>query len=546
MIRPLGHLPDRNFVLPAILFLVIFLHAHGVAQNRPVRGTVTFMTSEYVYTTLGRNDSLHDSSRVMVISRRDTIAVLKVFAMSSKSSACVVVSSKRTPAPGDTVVSFVPRADISSRDTSAAVKADTAKMLPKSPPAQPRQISGMDNTPPWIKLQGRVSLQDLSFFYSDSRFNQSEPGVGINMTGKFTGSDLSFQIAGNFRTLLRDKNYFTSASSSNQTRVYRLSVDYNDSVNAFSLGRIIPVYAPLIGSVDGASYAHTFGILTLGLAGGFEPSYVPGISYTDMRKFSVFGTLQTSGRNLFQGTAVYSRSYHRSQLTRDLIEGSILWMASDRLSFTGQTDVDLRTHVNNGLSHDAQFTSINASFNYAVIREFSLGLGVSAWRPTYFFEVVQSFPDNFLDTRLRTTPYVRISLNLPGGISAMNSYSPRTSDQGFGKEYMNSSTLGWSDQSFTKIFYRATYTVNTTELTTVRGWTITAQRSISTIFNLDARYQTNRFDLLSFNQRSTTHALALDLLVSAISRVSFWISAERNYGMTMPYTSLFSELSYHF
>ncbi len=530
----------------AVLLPMIMSPPHVAAQNHPVRGTVSFLTSEYVYTTLGRNDSLHDSSLVMVISHRDTTAVLRVVAVSSKSSACAVLSSRRTPAVGDTVISYVPVTLIPRQDTTVPLRRDTAESPHESRPPLSRQTSRVEHTPPWIKLQGRVSLQDMTFLYSDSHFNQSQPGIGINLTGRFTGSDFSFHMFGNFRTLLRDKNFFTSASSSNQTRVYRLSIDYDDSVNSFSIGRIVPAYAPLTGSVDGASIAHTFGIVTLGFSGGFEPAYVPGISYTDMRKFSVSMTLQSEDHRLFQGTVVYSRSYYRSELTRNLVEGSAQVVFNDRLSLYGQTDIDLQTKLNDSLDDKAQFTSINASLNYMVVQALSIGLGVSAWRPAYFFEVIRLYPDNFLDTRIRTTPYVRLSLNLPGGITAMNSYSPRSSDLGFGKEYLNSSSIGWSDQFYTKIFYRAAYTVNTTALTTVRGLTISAQRPISTMLNLNARFQINHFDLPSLDQVSISRAFALDMLVSLIPQVSFWMSAERNYGMTLPYTSLLAELSYHF
>ncbi len=532
-------------VLTLVLWEFVLFRCELPAQGHEAKGKITFITPEFVYTSLGRSNHVEDSSNVNVIAKGDTIARLRVVASSSKSTACRLLSFRRAPAIGDTVVAFVAGEAVALSDSLATRIQDTVMVTPTS--AINHRVIGQGSSLPsaWLTVQGRIALQYTTFIYSDQNYNQSEPGVSVSMKGKLNGTNFTFQISGNFRALIRNRDFIASAYSSNLTKVYRLSFDYSDGVNSLSLGRVVPGAAPLLGAVDGGYVTHTFGDITMGLSGGFEPAYVPGFSFTDLRKIAVFGEYQSPNRRLFDGTVVYSRSYFKTQLSREAMGGSLVINPTQSIFFTAQSEVDLRTVLDGDLTGKAKLTSLNASLNYAAIHELSIGVGVSVWRPTYFFGFIQTVPQEFLDTKLRTTPLFTLRLDAPGGLSASNSYSPRSSDDGFGKEYLNTSSIGWYDRSFTGINYRASYTVNTTLVSRIKGYALSAQRTITTRFNLNLRYQTNRYTLQNFSTTQDTRSLALDLLASLIPNVSLWLSTERNYGNVVRYTYFLAELSYH-
>ncbi len=514
------------------------------AQERIARGTVTFVSPDYVYTSLGRNAGLTDSMRVMVVRRGDTVAVLSVAALSSHSSACRIVSSTRPPAVGDSVRARVPLPARPERDSVTASLIDSLRETAAQPPSPAVRRAPADTG--FLTLQGRASLQYRTLAFSQTEFNQSEPGVALQVRGIVNHSHVSFQIVGNFRTLIRNQDAIARFSSSNLTRVYRMSLDYDDGSTAISIGRVLPQYAPSIGTVDGGMVAHTFGAFTFGLSGGFEPTYITGISPTDLRKFSLFGGYRTPGQLVMQSTIAYSRTYYRSSLVRDVLAGGLTLFPDQSIFLNAQTEVDLRTPANGDLSGRAKMTSLFATLNIRPLRELSFGLGVSSWRPTYFAPTIFSTPSPFVDTRLRTTPMFSVTMYLPRGMSITNNYAPRTSDEQFAKEYSNNTSMNLIDALGTGVTCRGTYFVNAAQFSTVSGWSGSLQRSFATFLDCTVRYQRNRTELASFSQTLRTDALASDVLVNFAGRMSFWISAERDFGDQLSFTTFFTELSYRF
>ena len=84
--------------------LFIALGQIVLAEEKTVTGTVTYVAAGTVYTSLGRESGAKDSTLVYVKSASDTLGILQVFAVSSKSSACRIVTSKREIKTGDSVV----------------------------------------------------------------------------------------------------------------------------------------------------------------------------------------------------------------------------------------------------------------------------------------------------------------------------------------------------------------------------------------------------------------------------------------------------------
>jgi hypothetical protein len=66
---------------------LMFLSHVLLAGEKPVTGTVTYVAAGTVYTSLGRESGVQDSTLLYVKANGDSIAVLRVLAVSSKSSA---------------------------------------------------------------------------------------------------------------------------------------------------------------------------------------------------------------------------------------------------------------------------------------------------------------------------------------------------------------------------------------------------------------------------------------------------------------------------
>jgi hypothetical protein len=531
-----------------ILLLILTLTSLRIdAQTSVVRGKITFITAEYVYTTLGRNDNLRDSMRVAVLSRTDTVAVLRVAALSSKSSACTLISSKRKPVVGDSVVALI-SAEKKSIDSTGIAH------IPGAPAVPPTGRTGInvtekkksEATPAWLKLQGRISAQYFALYFDEKTLDQKTPGMSVNLRGSFTGSSLSFQMSGNFRSIIRDASVIAPGQSSNQTRIYSASIDYNDGENLISVGRVSPPFSPFLGSVDGGYAAHTFGPLTFGLSGGFEPYRIPGIAFTDQKKFALFAGYQSTDHRTLLGSVTYSRSYYQTTLIREVLGGMVTCMPTDLVYFTIQSEFDLRTKLNDQLSMKGKLTSILANVNVSVLRGLSFGVGVAAWRPTYFFPSIQPLANNFVDLTLRATPTFTANCSLIRGVYVSNSYSPRTSDSAFGKEYMNNSSIQFSDFLGSGVHWGATYTLNATSLSDSKGYNVNAQRELFRGAQIDLRYQTNRYTMRPLVQTIDSHDVAGTLMLQIFQQASFWIGVDRYTGNSNPFTSINTELSYRF
>jgi hypothetical protein len=87
-----------------ILLAHIVLCAALIAQDRLVTNRVSFLAGTTVYVSAGRKDGLADSCKALILKNQDTVAVLSMIAVSSKSSSWSVDRSSR-----EIVVALRPR-----------------------------------------------------------------------------------------------------------------------------------------------------------------------------------------------------------------------------------------------------------------------------------------------------------------------------------------------------------------------------------------------------------------------------------------------------
>ena len=520
-----------------ILFLV------GItawAQDISVKAKVTYISSGTVYVSAGRSSGLMDSMLVYVVAGKDMTATMKVFAVSSKSSACTVLNSKREIVVGDNVVGIVPRTE--NKDVAALLPADTAsgEKIEARRSTLPQSVETRG-----LVVQGRVSLQYYTALFDNSAYNLSQPGLIVSMRVASRDLPLTMEMYGNLRSVSRGGMSPFSSDASNESRIYRLSLEYDDQANVVTFGRILSLYAPSIGSIDGVQYARRFGNFITGGSIGFQPTLSQqGIS-TETKKMSLFARYEKREFYNLSITTAYARTYVSSQLDREAVSLALSAYSSDGLSVYGYSDVDLRTKNDNRFEVSPTVSSALFMVNYRVAYFLTLGIGADASRPVYPFVSVQSLPDSMLDHTLRSGSTLSLNLSLANGLGWYNTYTPRSSDAGFGKDYTNYSSLYWSNAFSSGVTIRATHTLTSNSFTTARGYGVNIQRNILGL-DLSMRYQQSTYDIVQLGESNLGQTYGADIMTLLTSRVSWVMSfdAIRGYGSTM--NAVFTELSWRF
>ncbi|MBX2990816.1 MAG: hypothetical protein KF749_06555 [Bacteroidetes bacterium] len=525
----------RRYVWVCIL---LALSARGEVKH--IRGKVTYVASGTVYTSLGRESGVQDSTLLFVVSGSDTTA-LKVFAVSSKSSACRVLHGTRSTGIGDEVFGTIEIVETIRPATDTIRTADQPSRVPLPNPRALPPVSVQENI---LSVRGRLSAQYFASLYDNTLFNSSQPGVVVNLRGTLRDIPLKFDVYANVRTLSVGNKSPFSGGAINQTRVYGLSVSYDDGENVLSFGRIIPVFSPSIGYIDGALVSKAFGNLTAGVTVGYQPAFNLRSISTDYRKVAVFAQYRTPDRIALSVSTAYARTYFRSALDREVT--SVLMNASlaSNLFLYANTEIDLRRKSGSNFILSPKLTGANVHLNYRIIRPVSVGIGADASRPYYSFETVRHIPDSLLRNDVRSGVSISVNILLPGGISLFNTYTPRSSEHAsFGRDYSNYSAINISDVLSSGIGIRTTMNVNANQFTRGTGYGVSIQKTFAQLLDIILRAHRNGYTVKQTDVRSSSSTLGVDVIVFLTRELNFVASYDRLSGYGTVSNSVFAELS---
>jgi hypothetical protein len=397
-----------------------------------------------------------------------------------------------------------------------------------------------------IEIRGRVSAQYYMNRYDNELYNTTQPGVVINLRARSTDIPLKFELYSNIRTLSFGNAGPFSKSAVNQSRIYHLSLEYDDGANDVSVGRIIPTMAPSIGYIDGAMYARKIGSVTLGTTMGYQPSYtLRGLS-TDYKKFALFASVQpVDSMNLILSSA-YARTYYLNTLDREVVSGNLSLYTLGGFQVYGYSEFDLRTPSKGEFNLSPTLTSLFVNVSYRVTQMLTLGVGADASRPLYTFSAARFIPDSLRETRLRSGLNTTISLYFPGGITLSNTYAPRTSESRFASVYSNYTTISFADLFSSGVSFRSNFNLNANEYSTSNGFGAGLQRSILDIADINIRFQQNTYTLKNFVDKHISRTFGTDLIVNLTRGLAMMMSYDRLNGYGITSNSIFAELSVRF
>ncbi len=530
----------KSAVVIACLLAVVAVQA----EQKIVRGKVTYIASGTVYTSLGRESGVQDSTRLFITSGKDTTATLKVFAVSSKSSACWIMKSSRPLVIGDDVAGKV--IVVEEKKPVAGSTQVTSQTAGGSLP-NARALPPVAVQEGFLKVQGRVGAQYFTSLYDNSAYNIAQPGIVFNLRGAMRDVPLKLDVYANFRTLSVGNESPFAKSAINQSRIYGLSLSYDDGENVVSVGRIIPVFSPSIGYIDGALASKKFGDVVVGTTLGYQPDFaLRGVS-TDYKKFALFAQYVTPDRLSLSISTAYARTYFQSALDREAASMLVSASLASNLFLYGNTEVDLRKKSGSDFILSPMLTTMYVNLNYRITSSFSVGVGADASRPYYSFEAVRLVPDSFLVNDLRSGMSVNFNWFLPGGIALFNTYTPRNSDNGsFGSDYSNYSSISFNDVFSTGINLRSNVNLNANQYTNATGYGFSLQKTFGQLVDVNFRYQRNGYTVKQTDQRDNSTTFGADVMVFITSSLSFMATYDRLDGYGTISNSVFAEFGVRF
>jgi hypothetical protein len=526
----------------SVMWLCLVIAVGARAEERIVRGSVTYLAGGTVYTSLGRNAGVEDSTLLFIVTNKDTTVLLKIFAVSSKSSACRVLKALRPITIGDEVTARIEVAPVRQADSSAA------RQTP-SPTQQSFKRTSSLTAPDqgFINLQGRISAQYFTSRYDNSAFNIAQPGVVLNMRGTMRDAPMKFDLYANLRTLSVGNRSPFAQGAINQSRIYGLSLSFDDGENVVSLGRIIPIFAPSIGYIDGALLSRKLGDFTIGATLGLQPDFSLRSVSSDFKKIALFAQYSSPDRLTLSVSAAYARTYHHSALDREAASVLLNAALAENLFLYANTEMDLRKKSGAEFILSPRLTSAYVNFNYRVARSFSAGVGVDASRAYYSFQSVRSVPDSLLMDDLRSGLSLNFGWSLPGGIMLYDTYTPRNATNGaFGSEYSNYSSLSFNDVFSTGINIRSNMNLNANQYTSGTGYGISLQRSFAQFVDINLRYQRNGYTVKQTDHRDKSTTIGADLMVFLSRALTFTATYDRLDGYGTKSNSLFAEFGVRF
>ena len=542
-------IPDRseNLCILRILIgvaLVLAFSRHAQAQTTVLRSTINYRSGDVIYIPVGTKAGLEDSTLLRVVSRGDTIATLKVFAVSSQSAACTILQTKKQPSIGDTIIAFVhilqpEKPETTSQETPPSVDSTQFSGV------QQQKVSEIPAGSSFLHVQGRVRAQYLTLMPKGPFLTTTQPSLILQMEGKLNDAPVKFNIYSDIRSLAYGTNSPFSSGALNENRLYRLSVEYDDGSNRVAVGRVIPPILPSTGFVDGIFLARKLNNFVIGTSAGYEPNFSLQSPSTVYKKFSFFGSFQPDNGTMYSVSASYGRTYYYSTLDREVVSSSVSYTPTYRLYITAQSDVDLKTpHAMELVSH-AKLTNLYGSINYRITDFLSLGAGITAWRPFYQYSYVSVTPDSLLDQTLRTSPSVNLQLNAVPGIMLYTTYAPRTSADGFGAEFNRNTSLGISNLFGQGMYLRASMITNVTSFTRMNTYLGSIQKTFL-FADLTLRYQYDDLTIPSSDLQQPTKVWGMDCLMTITKSLTLLGTIEHTTNFSVITTTVLSQLSYRF
>ena len=426
---------------------------------------------------------------------------------------------------------------IQNFDSTSVMRIDTSsgKVLFKKKEAAKRRLN----------IRGRIGFQYNAMLFDDASLNMQQPGLVVSMRGDMADVPIKFDIYGTMRLSGRNNNAPFSPKATNDSRLYRFSVEYDNQSTIIGAGRILPVYASSVGYVDGVSVAQRMGKFVTGIAIGFQPNTLLQMPTTDMKKILVFTLYQSNDSWNTTASAAYARTWSPIGIEREALSTYVSMYSPNGFSLYATSDIDLR-NLSNGINRFSPSLSLLVcSANYRFSDIVTAGIAVDASRPVYSLSSNNTIPDSLLDKELHSGISGNINITLWRSAWIYDSYTIRPAGTGYISEHSNITSFSYNNIIMTGVNFRVNYLINESSFTMMHGYGINIQRNVYDV-DIGIRYQLNRSEIQQVHMTNTTTTLGLDFSAFLTNQLTMMGSFDLMRGLGSTSRSFFVELSWRF
>ncbi len=526
-----------------VFVFVVLVHISVAGNERMAGGKIVYIVPGSIYTSLGSNAALADSARIAVIRKGDTIAVLQVIAVSSKSSVCKIIDSIRAPQIGDSVVATVAISQPSA--AKPMLQQDTAALASQQSAASERSMRPVRQPGPIARFSGQIGLQYSSLMSPNSAYTMEQPGLLLSLRGESSLLPLKFDFYGILRSTGVGGVAPFSGNALNNSRVYRMSFVFDDRANIFSVGRMMPVYMSSAGYIDGVSAAHRFGKVTAGVAVGYQPDPILQSLSTETKKVLAYALYEGAGNWNTRIGASFVDSWTARGTERQAISTLLSFYSVNGLSLYSSADIDFRVASGGRSVSQTSLTQLLCSASYRLSDYVTLGAGVDASRPLYDRALTALIPDSLLDRKLKSGVSLNTNIMLVRGISVFVTYLSRIDEKGNTDGSIGSTSIMVNDIVRSGVSLRANYLANDNSVALTHGYGVSLQRNL---FGLDCgiRYQQNRSNILNLSMTAMSTTVGFDVAAIVVGNLNLIGSYDLMRESETRWNSLFMQLTWRF
>ena len=383
-------------------------------EERVITSSISYISAGTVYLDAGRSRGLEIGDTLTVSRASRAQGVIVITAVSSSSSSAATVSQSTPFAVGDSA--WIRKWMVVQEAASPGLTAGTGVPSP-DPPHSPQEAT---------VVSGRVALQYGAVGNFSDSLEYSRPAAILRLdVARLFGTELVFTLYGRTSYDLTDHPGAYQQTSRTQTRMYELSLSYEDprAWYGYGIGRIYSRFVGGLGTFDGGQAFVRAGQFTFGLLGGAQPDYVNSSVDADRLKFSAFANYAWGGDVFTTSdiTLAYGQQRAHGELDRDFLYVQTSLKFGPELFLYASSELDLHSIENGQMTRDPNLTNSFLTVNYVPLRWLSISAGYDAARTIYLFESMKSIADTLLDRSLKEGVRGSVTFRLPYNLSLTTS-----------------------------------------------------------------------------------------------------------------------------
>ena len=508
-------------------------------EERVISSSVSYISAGTVYLDAGRSRGLEVGDTLTVVRKSQPRGIVVITAVSSSSSSAATVSQTATFAIGDSA--FIRKSIVVQEAVPPGVTTGAGGQS-SSPPLSPRESN---------IVSGRVALQYGAVGVFGNPLDYSQPAAVVRIDiGRLFGTGLAFTMYGRTSYDLTDQLGRFQQSARTQTRMYELSLTYENprAWYGYGIGRIYSRFVGGLGTFDGGQVFVRTGQFTVGVLGGAQANYITSSVNLDQQKFSAFVNYAWGGDVFTTSdiTLAYGQQRFQGELDRDFLYLQASLRFGSELFFYQSSELDLHIINDGQLTRHPRVTNSFLTLNYSPLRWLSITAGYDAARTIHLFESMKSIPDTLLDLTLKEGFRGSLTFRLPYNLSLTTSGNVRLASGTTGAARTVAGTLRAFDVMGSQVNLGAHY-ANVQGLYT-SGNDITFDLDAWIARSLSIGLRLDRYDYRVGEQRARFRT------TTGTANIQYWVSRSLYGVVTMDqvwdasrtFQRLFLELGVHF